>query len=293
MRLALLASCSWVGALAAQVIPEATTPAPVPAASDEAAAAAAAAAPAGSETAPETTAAASAAVVPEDLADKPLPAVPIWAGDFALGFLATSGNTRSRSLNGKSKLIYAHEVWKNSFTASAINAHTVDGSATEYYTVENQTDWHFETRDYGFLALEWRTDLFATIRQHDSASVGLGRHLLLGPVHQLDVELGSGLRQELSNDEPRRRRTEAISRGAVHYLWSFSPHSSFAQELQVESGGHNTYVEAVSELKSAVVGNLYMGLSHTLKFNSQLADDARHTDTYTAFNLSYKFGTPP
>src|SRR3546814_20737515 len=35
-----------------------------------------------------------------------------WSGDVALGYLATTGNSKTSSLNGKFSLIYAQERWK-------------------------------------------------------------------------------------------------------------------------------------------------------------------------------------
>src|SRR3546814_10536335 len=46
-----------------------------------------------------------------------------WSGDVALGYLATTGNSKTSSLNGKFSLIYAQERWKNTLSAAAINTY--------------------------------------------------------------------------------------------------------------------------------------------------------------------------
>src|SRR3546814_18688553 len=56
-----------------------------------------------------------------------------WSGDVALGYLATTGNSKTSSLNGKFSLIYAQERWKNTLSAAAINTYADNESSAESY----------------------------------------------------------------------------------------------------------------------------------------------------------------
>lgn len=66
-----------------------------------------------------------------------------WSRDIAAGFLATSGNSETRSLNGKLALVYERNVWKNSFAASALGSSDSDGTTAERYTVGDKLDYNF------------------------------------------------------------------------------------------------------------------------------------------------------
>src|SRR3546814_12422051 len=68
-----------------------------------------------------------------------------------------------------------------------------------------------------FVAVEWNKDLFAAIRERTSETAGYGRHVLIGPTHFLDLEVGVGARQQETSDIPRERETEFIERGAAKY----------------------------------------------------------------------------
>ncbi|NGY06977.1 DUF481 domain-containing protein [Solimonas terrae] len=213
-----------------------------------------------------------------------------WSGDVAVGYLATTGNSKTSSLNGKFSLVYAQERWKNTFGASAINTYADNESSAESYTANEQLDYNFTPRDYAFGAVEWNKDLFAAIRERTSETTGYGRHLLIGPVHFLDLEVGLGARQQQTNDVPRQRDDEFIGRGALKYRWAITQTTSLTEALKIESGNSNTYSESATALKLQIVGSLFTNLSYTIKNNTQSAPDTRKTDTEAAVTVSYEFG---
>lgn len=213
-----------------------------------------------------------------------------WSGEVGLGYLATSGNSDTTSLNGKLLVDYAQGNWKNAFAASAISSADDEASTAERYLVTDKLDWNFTERDYIFGAVEWEKDLFGGVRERTSQTVGYGRHILTGPVHLLDAEIGAGARQLQNNDVGRTREDDAIGRAFGKYQWALSETSTFIQTLKVESGAENTFTESVTELKLSVVGNLFAALSYTVKHNSDVPADTKKTDTFSAVNLSYAFG---
>lgn len=214
-----------------------------------------------------------------------------WTGELAAGYLATSGNSDTRSLNGKFALTYADLAWKNSFLASAISSADSQGSTAERYSASNKLDFSFTERDYAFAALEWEKDLFGGIRERTSETVGYGRHLLRGPTHLLDVEAGVGARQTEAAITGQ-TEDDLIGRLYGKYVGTISATSSFVQTLKLESGDTNTFTESVSELKANIVGNLAAALSYTVRNNSDVPPGTEKTDTFTAVNLSYAFGAP-
>ena len=212
-----------------------------------------------------------------------------WKGEAAAGLLTTSGNSESESFNGKFLLDWTQAPWKNSFSATAINQGDEDGRTAERYTVGDKLDWHMTERDYLFGAVDWEKDLFGGFRERTAETVGYGRHILMGPVHTLDLEIGAGARQTEEQDTGD-KENEAIGRAGGKYQWKISDHSAFAQSVKVEYGEDNTFTESITELKLTVINNLFASLSVTLRNNSDVPDDSKKTDTFTAVNLGYAFG---
>lgn len=212
-----------------------------------------------------------------------------WKGAVELGFLATSGNTDSRTLNAKLQTAYESEVFKNNFVISAITTEQNDVSSAERYTVGDKLDYKLSELDYLFAAVDYEKDLFGGVRERTSEALGYGRRLLTGEVHQLEVEAGLGARQTQAQ-LTRVRDNEFIGRLAGRYLWTLSATSAFQQSLKSEIGADNTFTEAVSELKFNIVGRLFAGFSYTLRNNSEVPAGTERTDAFTALTLSYALG---
>lgn len=218
------------------------------------------------------------------------PAQAQWANEISLGYLASSGNTETETLNGKATLVYKTEAWTNTFVGQGAYSTEDDETTAERYGAADKFAWNLSDRDYLFAALEWDKDLFGGIRERMSETAGYGRHVLTGPVHLLDLEIGAGARQNELNDT-REEENDLIGRAAANYQWTISESSQFVQQLKVESGESNTYLESLSELKLTIVGDLFAALSYTVKHNTDVPDSAEKTDTYTAVSLAYSFGS--
>jgi putative salt-induced outer membrane protein len=219
----------------------------------------------------------------------PLQAQSRWAGDAAVGLLTTSGNSESSTLNAKFELLYRRGLFRNTFSASAINGEQEGLRTAERYTVSDKLEADFTERDYFFLAADYEKDLFGGVRERTSEALGYGRRILLGPVHKLDADLGVGARQTEAQFTGE-RQSEVIGRGSIKYAWKISETSNFSQAVKVESGESNTFTESVTELKLSVIGNVFAGISFTARNNSDVPAGTKETDTFTAINLSYSFG---
>jgi putative salt-induced outer membrane protein len=75
----------------------------------------------------------------------------------------------------------------------------------------------------------------------------------------------------------------------MNYRWEFNASASFTQDLAVESGEVNTYIESVSAIKTQLFSELALVASYTVKNNSDVPPDAVRTDTYTALSIEYAF----
>lgn len=220
-----------------------------------------------------------------------LPSHAQWGGEVAAGYLATSGNTSTQSLNGKLGVDYNAERWKNSFKALGVYSKDTGVTSAERYAASDQLNLKFggDLRNYVFAAAEWEKDLFGGVRQRVSETIGYGRNVLVGPVHLLDLEVGVGARQEIEQGT-REHNNDLIGRFSGLYTFKISETSQFSEGVKVEAGDSNTFMESLSELKMSIIGNLFASLSYTVRHNTDVAPGTDKTDSFTAINLSYNFG---
>ena len=82
---------------------------------------------------------------------------------------------------------------------------------------------------------------------------------------------------------------ETIGRLAGNYHWQFAETSDFSQQLVIESGNLNTYIESVSALTSQLICELDLVVSYTIKRNSEVPAGLEKVDTYTNVSVQYNF----
>jgi putative salt-induced outer membrane protein len=210
-----------------------------------------------------------------------------WSGKAALGFLATSGNTESSSLNSAFTVAYTEGRWAHSLELAAVNTSTDDQTSAEAYAVGWKTEFNMTERDFLFARVSWRKDRFSGYDKQLSESVGYGRRLIDTGVHFLNAELGAGARQADLADGT--AEEDFILRGGINYQWKFSEFARFTQDFTAESGPENVYSESVSAIKTRLIGALALVASYTIKNNSVVPLDREKTDSFAAISVEYAF----
>ena len=213
--------------------------------------------------------------------------VPPFVGSATLGFLATSGNSDTSSLNGGLSAVWNQTRWRHELTAQAVRASEDSVTSAEAYELGWQSDWDMSDRDFLFGRVTWRQDEFGGFRTQVSETVGYGRRLIETPKHQLNLELGAGARQ--SEDQLGVSQDETILTGGINYRWALNDKSEFLQTIQVEAGGDNTFSESVSEIKTTIAGRLRLVAGYTIRHNSSVPVGTEQTDTRTSIALEFGF----
>ena len=210
-----------------------------------------------------------------------------WSGSATLGYLATSGNTENSTLNSGFALGFEAGKWAHLFEATAVNAVENEATISEAYTAGWKSERNLTDADFVYGRLGWRTDRFGGYDTQVSESVGYGRRLVNTDKHKLNAEIGLGARQSELQDGT--KEDEMIGTGGLYYTWLFSETAEFRQDLLVESGGENTYLESVSAVSAKLLGNLALVASFKVKHNTDVPALLEKTDTYTALSLEYVF----
>ena len=210
-----------------------------------------------------------------------------WTAKAGLGYLSTTGNSESTSVNGTFDLGYAVGRWTHELGILALGASSDGVTTAERYGLGYKAKWEIRDIDYAFAGINYEKDKVSSIEQSLSETFGYGRHLIKNDVQVLNAEVGVGYRQQTSILGE--KDSSAIVRLAADYLYNISPTSKFTQTLAVESGGDNTSTIAASKLKTKIREALSLVLGFTVKNNSDVPAGFDKTDTFTSINLEYVF----
>jgi putative salt-induced outer membrane protein len=210
-----------------------------------------------------------------------------FSGRAALGYLSTTGNTETESLNVNFLMGWNYAPWHHRFSGLAVRSSTSNVTTAEAYGLSWKTDYDITDTAYWYGLVAWDKDEFSAYDQQIREAVGYGRHFIDTERHVLSGEVGIGARQADLRDGT--SQDETILRLSGGYLWSISETSSFNQTLAVESGSDNTYLEAKSSLSADIRDNLALVVSYTIKSNSDVLPGTEKTDTFTSISVEYSF----
>lgn len=219
--------------------------------------------------------------------------VPAYAaklsGSADLGYTASSGSSRTSSLNTKLALKYKTGLWTHKVRLTALSASKSSQTTAGRYAGDAKSKYNFSPHNYAFAQIQYIKDLFAGVRQNASETVGYGRRLLHGNGQALDAEIGAGFSQTQEQKPSLARHHNAIAQLGLHYRYTINKTSRLEQRLTVQSGKFNTFMESVTGLRVAINSHLGVQLSYTVDHNSRVPAGLAKTDTYTSVALAYQF----
>ncbi len=210
-----------------------------------------------------------------------------WSGALSLGYLSTSGNTETTSYNTKFAIGYETDKWSHVLNGSANGADETDRTTAEAYQAGWKSEYSFTEHDFVFGTVDWRKDHFSGVYQQLSEAIGYGRRIIDTPNHLLSAGIGVGHRQADLADGT--SESGVIGRGSIDYTWTFSETAGFDQNIIVESGSDNTYLESVSAIRAKLLGSFALVLSYTIKQNSNVPVGSEKTDRLSAVSIEYAF----
>ena len=217
----------------------------------------------------------------------PVAAADPLAGKLELGYLATSGNTETSSLNAKFVLTYEVDKWRHNLNAAVDHAEDSGVTTAERNQFGVKSDYKFNEFDYLFITVNWEQDRFAGFDERISEAIGYGRRILKTERHTLEAEIGAGARQ--TTPVVGAEVSETILRASAKYQWRIADGATFDQSLIVESGDSNAYTESVSAVAAKLIGTWSLKFSYTIKNNSDVTPGLENTDTFTAVGVEYAF----
>jgi putative salt-induced outer membrane protein len=210
-----------------------------------------------------------------------------WSGKVRLGYLATTGNSEAENMNFGFGVGYVIGKSTHALSGSAVGVSESDQTTAEAYALGFKSTYDFSEFDYLFGRIDWLKDKFSGYDQQLSESAGYGRRLVNRPNQLLSLEIGAGARQAKLRDGE--DQSEAILRLGATYQYQFNDSAQFNFDLGVQSGADNTFTEAVSALKTNLVGSLAAVLAYTVRNNTDVPAGSEKTDTMMSVSLEYAF----
>ncbi len=210
-----------------------------------------------------------------------------WEASAELGFVSTSGNTETETLNGKIEATKDGKTWRHEGEATALKSSDELGTTAEKYTLSAQSSYKLTEPNFLFGNISYENDKFSGYQYRVTETIGYGRRVISDESMKLDLEIGPGARQsKLDNGDT---ESEGIVRGAAKFKWKISPTSKFSEVLTVEAGEDVTVTKSVTSLSSKINSALSMKITFTYKNTSEVPVGVEETDTETAVTLVYSF----
>ena len=224
-----------------------------------------------------------------------------WDASAELGFISTTGNTETTSVQAKMDATHELRRWRNQYKFSGLlkedEVELADGSTSsertaERYNVSLKSAYKLEN-EYAnlFVFGSYTDDQFGAFETYTSLALGYGARLLHTESMDLDVEVGPGYfwADRQLDDGDTANEEGAIFRGAVEYNWAITQFADFQQTLSVEAGADNTRTISDTSLSTRINGSMQMKVGFNVSADSDVASDKEKADTTTYINLVYKF----
>jgi len=219
-----------------------------------------------------------------------------WSGEGEIGYLMTTGNSETESLNAGLDLNYEARPWRHHarFQAfySAEETETETGkekmqTSAQRYRIAGQTDYLFTENNYAFLTGSYQDDRFSGYDYEMTVAAGYGRRLFQTDRLLMEIEAGPGYRYKRL--ETGGEDAEAIVRAYALFTAQISESAGFKQEVSVEAGADQTVTESISSVKTRINSMFSMKASYRLEHTSTVPEGTEKTDTETALTLVYSF----
>jgi putative salt-induced outer membrane protein len=227
-----------------------------------------------------------------------------WTGTGELGYVSSSGNSRSDSLNAKVNFKFEDEQWKHEMFAAGLrqraervvlvdpdnpdSGERVMERSANRYELGGTTARKLDDRNALYASLRYENDDFAAFDYQATLSVGWGHQAIRSEDTNLYFEVGPGYKR-VKDRETNATDGYFIGRGKMDFSHKLTENTSLVDTFLVEAGSDNTYLQNDFGLQVAMNSRLAIkaGLQH--RHNTDVPDGVKKTDRLTTVNLVYNF----
>ena len=235
------------------------------------------------------------------MSDEPPPPIGVWTGKGQAGYVASQGNTDSKSANAMLDMGFIAPPWKHAFHLEGLYGQSAGITAAERWDTQWQSNYSITPKLFGFGALRYDHDLFSGFQYQGSVAGGAGYQIFDSDATKLSVQLGAGYRslrpERLIKNasgavvarilEP--RGSGAIGTAGADFAQTLSSTTTLTDKLLVEAGSLNTLVTDALALTVKVTTKLALSVGYSLQDNSKPPAGLKKLDSIETVNLVFGF----
>jgi putative salt-induced outer membrane protein len=215
--------------------------------------------------------------------------------EVELGMIATTGNTESAALKGRTIIKQDFRTWKNKYQFDALyKRNTYNGvneTTTQKVFLSVQSDYKLSPENSSvFVFGSYTDDRFSGYDYQNTIAVGYSRRLFANQNSYLDYNIGPGY--SFNRTDEGELDDTIIVHLQVEYEYNFSPEVKFTQTLGSDvalESNKNTISKSESAITSKLRDNLSMKAAYSITHNSEALDPRAKTDTTTSITMIYSF----
>ena len=212
-----------------------------------------------------------------------------WNGVGEFGFVSTSGNTDTQTLNLRLEFTKQTENWRYRLGGTALSSSKDGTKDAERYTAEFQADRKLNEISYLFGVYRYDADKFGAYDPQQSVTLGYGRQLMKSDRHELKGEVGVGYRSQ-KDSATGETSSGLIGRFLLDDVWIITPSTTWNNRVLVETGSDNTFTLFNTGLVVAMNERFAVKVGYEIRHNSDIpVSVSDKTDTTTTVNLVYNF----
>ena len=210
-----------------------------------------------------------------------------YDASIALGYVATSGNTNTKSANAE--ILYTKRVarWTHSLKLQGLGSQENEVTSAERYYLEEKSDFALDDNQYLFARGSYSDDRFSGFDFQASVSTGYGRYLVRRDNFSLEAFGGVGYRENHIKDGE--TEGEVIFTLGQNLEWRISDNARLVQSFNSETGHELTISRFEIGLESNIIDRIATKLAFQARNTSDVPEGNKNTDTQTSVSLVYTF----
>jgi putative salt-induced outer membrane protein len=227
-------------------------------------------------------------------ADDPAPApVEGWKGKGELGLVDASGNTQTRTLDGKLDLIDNWGPWKEELNFSALKASSDGTSTAERYIGSSQTNYAINERSFLFGGLIYTDDKFSGFQYQANATVGYGYKWYDTKQIKLSTQIGVGygkLKYEATPQDPSgQSKSSAVYTLGMNYENAITATTKIVDKFDYTGASTDTLIHNFIGVEVKMTTALALAVGFDVRHNSSPPAPKKTTDELSTVNLVFAF----
>lgn len=211
-----------------------------------------------------------------------------WQGKGEAGVVLASGNTESRTLNGKLNLADTWDAWKEIIDLSYLKASSAGTDTADRFLASSQTNYALNDRAYWFGGLDYQHDKFSGFQFQESVSTGLGYKFYDTATTKLSGQVGVGARR-LKNAVTGEDSSGAVWTAGLNFEDALTATTKLVDKLAIEGGSANTQIHNFIGLEVKMSTALALSLGYDVMHNSKPPAPRKTTDELLTANLVFAF----